>query len=183
MDHNKRVEVNIDGMKFFVTGNNNEEYIKKIAKNLDEKIRETSKSNFRLNQVQTLTLVALNTIDELERTKADKIDIENLESSEKDTLEKIEEIKNLKKQLQIFEEENNKLINNIKDLKGKTSESDDKIRKSSKELLEKNKEIASLNDELVSLKHDIETLEEKNNNAQRRIVDLSRELENLYDEK
>ena len=40
MSHAKRIEVNIDGMKFYVMGNDNEKYIKDLAADLDEKIKE-----------------------------------------------------------------------------------------------------------------------------------------------
>ena len=54
MSHAKRIEVNIDGMKFYVMGNDNEKYIKDLAADLDEKIKETARTNYKLNQVQTL---------------------------------------------------------------------------------------------------------------------------------
>jgi len=51
MSDSKRIEVVIDGMKFFVCGDDDEKYIKDLAKELDGKIKETSKSNYKLNQV------------------------------------------------------------------------------------------------------------------------------------
>ena len=38
-------------------------------------------------------------------------------------------------------------------------------------------------EEIKKLEGNISTLEEKNNNASRRIIDLTRELESLYEEK
>ena len=64
MSDSKRIEVVIDGMKFFVCGDDDEKYIKDLAKELDGKIKETSKSNYKLNQVQSLVLLSLIHISE-----------------------------------------------------------------------------------------------------------------------
>lgn len=115
----KRIEVIIDGMKFLVCGDDDEKYIKDLAKNLDKRIKDTAKSNYKLNQVQTLVLCALNVLDDFEKMKSDKNDLVNASGDKKEIIEKMEEIKDLKKQLSIFEEENKKVNTNYRELQQK----------------------------------------------------------------
>ncbi len=183
MSHAKRIEVTIDGMKFYVMGNDNEKYIKDLAADLNEKIQETARTNYRLNQVQTLVLCALNVLDDFEKMKSDKDDLANASDDKKDIMEKIEEIKDLKKQLSIFEEENNKVNKSFRNLQEKTNELEDRNRKLNRELMDKNQALMESKEEIKKLEGSISNLEEKNNSASRRIIDLSRELENIYEEK
>ena len=183
MSDTKRIEVTIDDMKFYVKGNDKEDYIRELAADLDKKIKETARSNFKLNQVQTLVLCALNLLDDFEKMKSDRNDLANLDDDKKEIIEKMEEIKDLKKQLSIFEEENKKANTNFRELQQKTLDVEDRNRKVNRDLLEKNKEITDLKEEIKKLEGNISTLEEKNNNASRRIIDLTRELESLYEEK
>ena len=88
MSHAKRIEVNIDGMKFYVMGNDNEKYIKDLAADLDEKIKETARTNYKLNQVQTLVLCALNVLDDFEKMKSDKDDLASTSDDKKEIMEK-----------------------------------------------------------------------------------------------
>ena len=73
-----------------------------MQKNLDKRIKDTAKSNYKLNQVQTLVLCALNVLDDFEKMKSDKNDLVNASGDKKEIIEKMEEIKDLKKQLSIF---------------------------------------------------------------------------------
>ena len=91
MSDAKRIEVTIDDMKFYVMGDDNEKYIKDLASDLDAKIKETARSNYKLNQVQTLVLCALNVLDDLEKMKADKDDLANTSDDKKEIMEKMEE--------------------------------------------------------------------------------------------
>ncbi len=148
MSDAKRIEVTIDGMRFFVCGNDNEKYIKGLAKELDGKIKETARSNYKLNQVQSLVLCALNLLDDLEKMKSDKIDLANSSDDKKEIMEKMEEIKDLKKQLSIFEEENKKVNKNFREVQQKSLDVEDRNRKINRDLLEKNKEINDLKEEI-----------------------------------
>lgn len=183
MSDAKRIEVTIDDMKFIVMGSDNEKYIKDLAAELDEKIKETARSNYKLNQVQTLVLCALNILDDLEKMKSDKMDLANVDDDKREIIEKMEEIKDLKKQLLIFEEENTKVNKSFRELQQKSLDVEDRNRKINRDLLEKNKEITDLKEEIKKFEENISALEEKNNSASRRIIDLTRELENLYGEK
>ena len=147
----KRIEVIIYGMKFLVFGDDDEKYIKDLAKNLDKRIKETAKSNYKLNQVQTLVLCALNVLDDFEKMKSDKNDLVNASGDKKEIIEKMEEIKDLKKQLSIFEEENKKVNTNYRELQQKTLDVEDRNRKVNRDLLDKNKEITDLKEEIQKL--------------------------------
>ncbi len=182
MSDAKRIEVTIDDMKFYVMGDDNEKYIKDLASDLDAKIKETARSNYKLNQVQTLVLCALNVLDDLEKMKADKFDLANTSDDKKEIMEKMEEIKALKKQLSIFEDENKKANQGYRDLQQKTLDLEERNRKLNRDLMDKNQELLDSKEEIKKLEDSISNLEEKNNSASRRIIDLSRELENLYGE-
>lgn len=179
----KRIEVTIDGMKFYVRGNDNEDYVKNLAQNLDEKIKSTYNSNYRLNQVQSIILCALNILDDFEKLKADKIDIDSMEVDEKSMVEKIEEIQKLNKRIEELEKVNKNSFSKYSDLKLKEKEIDEKLKKANQSNVDKTKEIATLKEDINKYREQIKELDEKHNNAQRRIIDLSRELESLYDEK
>ena len=49
--------------------------------------------------------------------------------------------------------------------------------------MDKNQALMESKEEIKKLEGSISKLEEKNNSASRRIIDLSRELENIYEEK
>ena len=134
----KRIEVIIDGMKFLVCGDDDEKYIKDLAKNLDKRIKDTAKSNYKLNQVQTLVLCALNVLDDFEKMKSDKDDLASTSDDKKEIMEKMEEIKDLKKQLLIFEEENKKSNKSYRDLQEKNNDLEDRNRKLNRDLMDKN---------------------------------------------
>lgn len=183
MSANKRIEVIIDGMKFYVLGDDNESYVKNLAQTLDEKIQKTYNSNFRLNQVQSIILCALNILDELERTKRDKIDINSMKSDEKAMLEKVEEIKALKNTIENLKKENSNISSQFTNTKEKEHETVEKLKKANQINVDRSKEIATLKADISAYREQIKELDNKHNNAQRRIIDLSRELESLYDEK
>lgn len=176
----KRVRVVIDDMNFYVKGNDNENYIRDLAKNLDEIIKKTSKSNYRLNQVQAITLSALNILDKLEQERLERKDLENVSENEKEALNKINENKSLKDDIS----KKDSIIKNLKEQLEKlekkykdTEEAYEKELNSNKDNLS---EISRLKDEMKSLSEKNDSLNNKNNEAQKRIIDLSRELENTY---
>ena len=161
MSHAKRIEVNIDGMKFYVMGNDNEKYIKDLAADLDEKIKETARTNYKLNQVQTLVLCALNVLDDFEKMKSDKDDLASTSDDKKEIMEKMEEIKDLKKQLLIFEEENKKSNKSYRDLQEKNNDLEDRNRKLNRDLMDKNQALTEAKEEIKKLEGSNSNLEEK----------------------
>ncbi len=85
-----KTEVNIDGRNFTVTGSDNEEYVKGLAKYVDSKIKDVSGKNDRLCQTMSAILAALNITDELYKSNES---LSNLESQSKEPIEKYDDVK------------------------------------------------------------------------------------------
>ncbi|MDK2985529.1 MAG: cell division protein ZapA [Clostridia bacterium] len=63
-----KVTVNIHGQEYTIKGNDSEEYIKKLADYVDEKMREIASKNSNLPPIKVAVLAALNLADELHKT-------------------------------------------------------------------------------------------------------------------
>ena len=100
-----RIKVDIDGMNFYVVGSDDQEKIQKMAGELTQKIQETAKANYRLNQVQGLVLTALNLLNDLHQAQENLDDLAS-ENPENEKIQKSqEENQALKKQEQKLLEE------------------------------------------------------------------------------
>lgn len=89
MTDKKKVEVNIVGRNFTVVGNESEEYIKGIAAFVDEKIKEVSSKNEKLNDLMATILASFNIADEYYRTYKE---FKNLKAEVKEPMEKYDEL-------------------------------------------------------------------------------------------
>lgn len=65
------VEISILGHKYTVKGDAHEEYIKKLALYVDEKLQEIHASNPNMTPLKASILASLNIADELHRLKED----------------------------------------------------------------------------------------------------------------
>ena len=70
-----QIRVNIFGTEYTLRSDDNENYIKEIARYLDEKMREVDKGNSIKSSSKISVLAALNVVDELfqERKYKDKL--------------------------------------------------------------------------------------------------------------
>lgn len=68
----QKVSVQIYGELFVIKGNASENYIRSLAKDIDQRMREISKKFPRLAAHQVATLLALNLADELTRLKEEQ---------------------------------------------------------------------------------------------------------------
>lgn len=84
-----KVDIVIDGRNFTVVGSKDEEYVRKIARYVDGKIKDLAKKNDKLSQTMSATLAALNIADEYYRTKES---LEELEAEVKDPMKKYENV-------------------------------------------------------------------------------------------
>lgn len=172
----KRTKVEIDGMTFQVVGNDDSAYVETMAEELTAKIEEIRNGNFRLNQVQSLILTALNLLDE--RNKA----ISQLEELSKESPQKTQELENLEEIARLQEE-----------LKKKTKEQEtwtrerelsasrlahmeDTLRENSEKLNAALEEGRGLKERLEELEEERKKLEEIHFEAQRQIVDLNKDI-------
>ncbi|MCR2045253.1 cell division protein ZapA [Anaerosalibacter massiliensis] len=108
MTEKRKVEVNIVGRNFTVLGNESEEYVKGIAAFVDEKIKEVSSKNEKLNDLMATLLAAFNMADEYYRTYAE---LEKLKEEVKEPMENyeglIKELEESKLKIKKLEEECN----------------------------------------------------------------------------
>ncbi|MFO7152875.1 MAG: cell division protein ZapA [Bacillota bacterium] len=66
-----RVRVEICGENYYIKGSASEEYIKQLAKYVDEKMKLLSELNPRLSRINLAVLAALNIADEYFKLKAE----------------------------------------------------------------------------------------------------------------
>ncbi|MDO5715670.1 MAG: cell division protein ZapA [Tissierellia bacterium] len=178
----KKVRVTIDDMNFFVVGNDNEDYIKDLANNLDDRIKATSKSNYRLNQVQTLVLTALNILDELETLKEDRNLLASASEDEEVLAKTIEKSKKLERELENKSADFEKAKNAYLELQNRSKSTEEELRKTQRSLVQEKQNSTDLKTDLEKSKKQIEALNTQNYESQKKIIDLSRELESLYDQ-
>lgn len=179
----KRVEVKIKDMSFYVVGDENAAYIKRLASNLNSRLNEIERKNYRLNQIEATILTALNILDELEKERENKADLQSISGDQKAVAEKINELKELRKEFSEKEKENKQLKDNLISLSNKLKKANDDITKKTSENFQKNDKIVALNKEIEDLKKTKESLQGQNQEAQKKIIDLNRELESIYNEK
>lgn len=177
-----KVKVQIDDMTFFVVGEEDTQYVKDLAKMLSRKIAETQSSNYRLNQVQSIVLTALNILDENEKLKAEEKIISEVKTDDEAYRKNIRELELLKEEKKKFEIDSSELKNNILSLREKLKSYEDDNNSLRNQNSKKAKEIEELNKEIASLKEEKEVLENQIYDSQKRIIDLNREIESLNEE-
>lgn len=179
----KRVEIRIKDMKFFVVGEDDASYIKSLAGQFNSRISNMERSNYRLNLLEATILASLNILDELEKEKKSTADLKNTSDDKAQVLEKIEELSNLKKKIEEITKDYKKTTNELEDLRKKFNRSNEELKDKVTDNFAKNDKIKALKAEVTELQEENSNLRNKNQEAQKKIIDLSRELESLYDEK
>lgn len=178
----KRTKVEIDGMQFQVVGNDDSDYIRNMAAELTEKIEEVRNSNFRLNQVQSLLLTALNLLDERERARKQLEELSRSKPGDGVTKEHLEEMDRLKEELSGERRKNEDLEDSAEKMKAKIGDLEEKLRENSEKLNDGIKETKELKDRMKVLEGEKDKLEQGRLNAQKEIVDLNRQLSVLSED-
>lgn len=131
------VTVFINGIEYNLKGDEQEEYLHKVASYVDKKVKSIIKNNSKLSTSSAAVLSALNITDDMLKAQEKKDEL----SGRVDELEKVgkvyeEQINSLRKQLSYTEELNAELKIKLKN--NNTSESlrekDDKIKKLEEEI-------------------------------------------------
>jgi|SRR5699024_6764670 len=171
MTDKKKVDVKIDGRNFTIIGIEDEEYIKKLAEYVDEKIVSLSSKNDKLSQSMVSILSALHITDELFKMEEK---YENLEEVSKEPLEQYDSL---------CEDLDGAKIK-IEGLEKLCSEYQGEIFKYSSErdsLLEKikkhEKELKTSQDNLKKTKSQMKKLQDKNFKNQVELIEVKKELE------
>ncbi len=88
----KQIEVEIYGQSYTISGEADEQYVNKLARYVDGKMREIAKSGKNLPTTKLALLAAVNITHELFQIRQDKQSKESLiEKKTKDMIENIEE--------------------------------------------------------------------------------------------
>ncbi|MTI68221.1 MAG: cell division protein ZapA [Firmicutes bacterium] len=156
MTEKRKVIVNIDDQEYTVIGDESEEYIHNIASYVDEKIKEITSKNRRLNRSMAAILAAFTIADQYYKTYTE---LEELKEYVKEPLKELEEIKSEYK-------ENKDKLNELK-------EERDKFKKDLKDI---NKDKESKNKKIIQYEEALKLKEEELNNTQKIINQLQNKL-------
>ena len=185
-----KAEVNIYGTSYTIVGAESEEYIRKVAAYIDKKIKEVSRSKNMLNKSMTVTLAAVNIVDELfkniDETKQLKVQLDHLskdiqrqkdeaKKKENDLLGEInrlkDECKNLKVRHQAAEQLAEKSAQREKNLINQMEQKKAEYEKRIEKILEENRimkvqteelnfQVKELNSKITALKENEEILKQ-----------------------
>lgn len=171
-----RIKVDIDGMNFYVVGSDDQEKIQKMAGELTQKIQETAKSNYRLNQVQGLVLTALNLLNDLYQARENLDDLAS-ENPENEKIQKSqEENRALKEEEQRLLEEKKGLQEKVRDLTQKKKDLEGEVRELKGYLDLAKRDLKSAQDQVALFDQKEKAYEDKIYQDQVTIVDLQKEV-------
>lgn len=170
MTEKKKIDVMIDGRKFTVVGDEDEEYILSLSKFVDKNIKKLSSKNSFLSQTMSATLAALNITDELFKTK---MELDDLGKKAKEPLEKYE---NVKVDLNAAKEEIKSLKLQSKDHKDTILSLNQEKSKMEKEIQNYIKANSEMEMKIKKSEETIKSLQDKNFKNQMEIVEIKKEL-------
>lgn len=180
------VTITINGMDYNLKGRESAEYLQKLARYVDEKVRNIMANNAKLSTTAAATLVALNIADEL--YKADE-KIEVLLSKNKELESEFNNFKNNNSELEALKEKFNQIIkendllkkeieNNYKEIE--TLKIDENIKddldKLKEELLLKEEEVINLNRQKELLRRRNKDVSFESQNLKYKVLDLEKKL-------
>ncbi len=162
MSNSNKVEVIIDGIKYTLVADANQDRTVKVAKYVNDKIEEMKSGNPKLNQNMLYTLTLMNITGELFEMN-DKYDALVEESKEP-----IQRFRTISEEVEKVTEEKDELVLSIEKLK-------DDLVTSLKTISDMNKRYSSLDEEN---KGNIKTIESKN----KQMVELNDNMTNMQKE-
>lgn len=179
MTEKNKIDVFIGGRNFTVVGEESSEYVYELAAHVDQKIKEMTSKNEKLNDSMASILAALNITDEYYKVKAE------LNSLKERAKTPIEEYYNQKEQIKVANDE-------MKELETRYSRNKDElknIRRENQRLnLANEKDVRALKlkeNELQNSQNMIKKLQDKIYDNQVQLIEVKKELEEmlkLYDE-
>lgn len=144
------VSVKINGIEYNLKGEENEEYLHKVALNVDKRVKHILQNNGMLSTTSASILAAINMMDELFKSQRENEEsrkkIKEYESNEKEYNQKI-----------------NELLNEVKSLKQMNEKLQTKIGEDNTGALEeKESQISKLNEQLEILAEEGKVLKTEN---------------------
>lgn len=171
MTEKNKINVLIDGRNFTVVGSGSEEYVRKLAAYVDEKIKEMTSKNDRLSGSMAATLAALNITDELYRTS---IELKSLKNVAKAPMEEHDNLTNKLGKAKNEIEELEKNCNLYKDELLDTKRENERLSKN----VEKHNQALDLKEkELQNSQNMIKRLQDKIFDNQIELIEIKKELE------
>src|SRR5690554_5704309 len=116
MEENKKVSVIIQGNKYTVKGNNSEEYINKIAKQVDHIMNELGKTNSLMNKNMVAVLCSLNLADQLYVAQEEIVKLEDKLIDAESMPELSKEIEKAQNDVQFYKEKYKEAQRSLTDL-------------------------------------------------------------------
>lgn len=180
------VTVVINGIEYNLRGEENEEYLHKIARYVDKKLKSTLEANPSLSMSAASVLTALNAADDMFKGdlayKELEVEMDKFKSREKSLNEELESIK---KQIKYLEDYNSELQSKLKDMTSEDflREKEDKIQKLNAELVimeetakKSLKEKKVLKSENKELKFQLQSYKYKTIDLQQKLIDKNIDL-------
>ncbi|WP_392486662.1 cell division protein ZapA [Haloimpatiens sp. FM7315] len=142
----------VNGLEYNLKGEENEEYLQKVANYVDKKMQNLMENNEKLSISAAAVLTALNSVDEMFKAKKERNSlVEEVKQYDNNKVHVNEQLEYLKKQVKHLEEYNLELQNRLKS--GVAQES----------LNKKDQTIENLNDQISILEESAKSyLEDKN---------------------
>ena len=171
MTERNKINVLIDGRNFTVIGNGSEEYVRKLAYYVDEKIRDMTSKNDKLSGSMAATLAALNITDELYRVS---IELKSLKSETKAPMQEYDTIVSQLEESKTRIEELCNSSNVYKDKLLETQMENERLNRS----IEKQMQALDLKEkELQDSQNMIKKLQDKIFDNQIELIEIKKELE------
>ena len=162
----KKVVVNINKHDYTVVSVEPEEYIKKIARSVDEDIKDLLDKNPKLSNTMATVLAAFNTTDKYYK-KSQKLD-----DMKENVLEPLKELESVKSELKKYQEKEEQIKTEYESsAKALEEESVEQIKKLSTEN-------EAMKSEIDELKREIENLSKKNSKYENAIEIKENDLAN-----
>jgi cell division protein ZapA len=111
------ITVNINGMEYNLRGEENEEYLHRVARQVDKRLKHILNSNSKLNVSSAAVLTALNAVDDMLKCDIAYVELESkVERLNAANKGQMEELETLRKQLKYLEEYNSELQWKLKNM-------------------------------------------------------------------
>ncbi|MBM7624641.1 cell division protein ZapA [Sporohalobacter salinus] len=126
----EKAKVNIFGDEYVIRAEESAEYIKQVAKCVNQEIEEVTEKGARLSRVKMMVLVAMNLADRYYKTQEHEQEIKNKILDKEEELEKLtEQYKELTKEYNNLQKEHNSLKTKYKKLQQRYDDLDKKHKK------------------------------------------------------
>jgi len=180
------ITVNINGMEYNLRGDENEEYLHKVARQVDKKLKHILSSNPKLSLSSAAVLTALNSVDDMLKCDEAYSDVEGEIQKLKAALKsKTEELETLRKQLKYLEAYNAELQSKLKNM-----DNEDYLKEKQRIIENLNEELSiteenaknylneknSLNSENKELKFQLQSYKYKTMDLQNKLIEKGIEL-------